>query len=105
MGYGSINGFRASVASSFYWYDLEKEEATTLRLFPFCFMDANSFYEQKYTAQQAMEELLNYYRIIKKVNGLMITIWHNNFLGTDKLLAGWKEVYEVFLKEEVYWDM
>ena len=32
MGYGSINGFRASVASSFYWYDLEKEERTTLRL-------------------------------------------------------------------------
>ena len=48
MGYGSINGFRASVASSFYWYDLEKEEKTDLELFPFCFMDANSFYEQKY---------------------------------------------------------
>ena len=30
MGYGSINGFRASVASSFYWYDLEKEEQTDL---------------------------------------------------------------------------
>ncbi len=25
MGYGSINGFRASVASSFYWYDLERK--------------------------------------------------------------------------------
>ena len=24
MGYGTINGFRASIASSFYWYDLEK---------------------------------------------------------------------------------
>jgi hypothetical protein len=105
MGYGSINGFRASVASSFYWYDLYNEKQTTLQIFPFCFMDANSFYEQKYTAQQAMEELLNYYRIIKKINGLMITIWHNNFLGTDKSFARWKEVYEVFLKEEVYWDM
>jgi hypothetical protein len=105
MGYGSVNGFRASVASSYYWYDLYNEEQTGLQIFPFCFMDANSFYEQKYTAQQAMEELLNYYRIIKKVNGLMITIWHNNFLGTDKQFAGWKEVYEIFLKEEVYWDM
>jgi hypothetical protein len=105
MGYGSINGFRASVASSFYWYDLEKEEKTNLQIFPFCFMDANSFYEQKYTAQQAMDELLHYYRLIKKVNGLMITIWHNDFLGTDTKFAGWKDVYEVFLKEEVYWDM
>ncbi|HVM86562.1 MAG TPA: polysaccharide deacetylase family protein [Puia sp.] len=105
MGYGSINGFRASVASSFFWYDLEIEQQTQLQIFPFCFMDANSFYEQKYSAQQAMEELLNYYRSITKVNGLMITIWHNHFLGTEAKFAGWKEVYEVFLKEEVYWDM
>src|SRR5579862_4204998 len=105
MGYGGINGFRASVASSFYWYDLEKEEKTGLQVFPFCFMDANSYYEQKYSPRQAMDELLHYYRIIRKVNGLMTTIWHNNFLGTDKTFAGWREVYEVFLKEEVFWDM
>jgi hypothetical protein len=105
MGYGSINGFRASVASSFHWYDLEKEEATPLRIFPFCFMDANAFYEQNYTAGQAMTELMHYYHLVRKVNGLMITIWHNSFLGSDPQFAGWREVYEVFLKEEVYWDM
>src|SRR5579872_1100854 len=78
MGYGTINGFRASVAASFYWYDLEKEETTALRIFPFCFMDANAFYEQGYTAAQAMQQLMDYYRHIHKVNGLMVTIWHNN---------------------------
>ncbi|MES1160706.1 MAG: hypothetical protein ABUM51_08115 [Bacteroidota bacterium] len=104
MGYGSINGFRASVASSFYWYDLEKEAATELRIFPFCFMDANSYYEQKYTAGQAMNELMHYYHLIRKVNGLMVTVWHNSFLGSDQQFAGWREVYEIFLKEEVYWD-
>jgi hypothetical protein len=105
MGYGTINGFRASVASSFYWYDLEKDEATGLRVFPFCFMDANSYYEQKYTPAQAMTELLHYYRHIRKVNGLMITLWHNNFLGTDPEFAGWRDVYETFLKEEIFWGM
>lgn len=105
MGYGSINGFRASVASSFYWYDLENEKATSLRIFPFCFMDANAFFEQHFTASQARNELMHYYHIIRKVNGLMVTIWHNSFLGSDPQFAGWKEVYEIFLKEEVYWDM
>jgi len=105
MGYGSINGFRASVASSFYWYDLEKEEETTLRIFPFCFMDANAHYEQHLTAAQAMTELMHYYHHIRKVNGLMVTIWHNTFLGTTPRFAGWREVYEVFLKEEVFWDV
>lgn len=104
MGYGSINGFRASVASSFYWYDLEKEEKTSLRLFPFCFMDANSFYEQHDTPAQAMQELMHYYHLIRKVGGLMVTIWHNTFLGNDPQFAVWKKLYEVFLKEEIYWD-
>jgi hypothetical protein len=103
MGYGSINGFRASVASSYHWYDLEREEATELRIFPFCFMDANSFYEQRYSASQAMTELMHYYRQVRAVNGLMVTIWHNHFLGTDPVFAGWREVYEVFLKEEIFW--
>jgi len=104
MGYGSINGFRASVASSFYWYDLEREQRTDLRLFPFCFMDANAYFEERHSAGKAMHELMHYYHLIRKVNGLMVTIWHNSFLGTDPQFAGWREAYEIFLKEEVYWD-
>lgn len=99
MGYGSINGFRASVASTFYWYDLEKEEITDLLVHPFCFMDANSFFEQKFTPEQALEEIKNYHKSIKAINGTMITIWHNPFLGTDDLFAGWKDVYEQFVIE------
>ncbi len=98
MGYGSINGFRASVASSFYWYDLEKEEQTHLRVHPFCFMEANSFYEQHFFPAQAYDELLHYYNVCKEANGEFITIWHNNFLGTDKLFAGWRECYEKFIR-------
>ena len=99
MGYGSINGFRASVASSFFWYDLEKEEQTALRIHPFCFMEANSFYEQKYSAQEAYEEMTHYYEQCKAVNGTLITIWHNNFLGSDKTFVGWRSMYERFLAQ------
>jgi hypothetical protein len=96
MGYGSINGFRASVATPFYWYDLEKEEQTSLMIYPFCFMEANSFYEQKFSPQQALEELKHYYNVVKSVDGTLITIWHNHFLGTAKMFKGWKEIYEQF---------
>ncbi|HZG25611.1 MAG TPA: polysaccharide deacetylase family protein, partial [Chitinophagaceae bacterium] len=99
MGYGSINGFRASVASSFYWYDLQNETATNLRIFPFCFMDTNAFYHQKLTAQQALEEMKTLYDSVKKVNGMMITIWHNHLLATDREFTSWREVYERFLRE------
>jgi len=99
MGYGSVNGFRASVASSFYWYDLEKDKQTTLHIHPFCFMDANSFYEQKQDSYNTYKELMHYLTICKMVNGNLITIWHNNFLGTAKAFNGWKEIYEQFIAQ------
>lgn len=98
MGYGSINGFRASVASSFYWYDLKKEQSTNLQLHPFCFMEANSFFEQKYLPQRAFEEMMHYYHAVKSVNGKLIFIWHNNFLGTHPQFRGWRDVYEEFVR-------
>lgn len=104
LGYGSINGFRASVCSSYYWYNLEKEETSSLLLYPFCFMDANSFFEQKNTPQQAYEELIGYYNRVKKHNGIFISIWHNHMLGTTSQFAGWRQLFELFMKETVYWD-
>lgn len=99
MGYGSINGFRASVATSFFWYDLKEEIKTSLRIHPFCFMDANSYYEEKKTPAEALHELYQYRDVIRSVNGTMITIWHNSFLGTDAEFEGWREVYEEFLRQ------
>lgn len=97
MGYGSINGFRASVASPFYWYDIESEEETKLLLHPFCFMDANSYYEQQQTPEETWDELRHYCHTVKSVNGYLCTIWHNHFLGTDAAFKGWQELYERFV--------
>ena len=98
MGYGSINGFRASVASPFYWYDLKNEKQTDLLLHPFCYMEANSFFEQKYLPQRAYEEMMHYFNAVKDVNGTLITIWHNSFLGHYRSFAGWKDIYQEFVR-------
>lgn len=96
MGYGSINGFRASVAAPFYWYDLEKEEETSLLLHPFCFMDANSHYEQKQTPEEALRDMKAFHHILQHSGGQMIIIFHNNFLGSGTEFLGWKEMYQDF---------
>lgn len=98
MGYGSINGFRASVASSFWWYDLDREEQTLLRIHPFCFMEANSYYEQKQTPWETFDEMMHYYQCCRSGNGTMISVWHNNFLGSVKAFAEWKEIYRKFIE-------
>jgi hypothetical protein len=104
MGYGSINGFRASVCSSFFWYDLQKEETTDMRVYPFCFMDANSFYEARQQPPEAYAELIRLYEQVKKVNGLFVSVWHNHLLGRSKQTEGWRQMFELFMKETVYWD-
>jgi hypothetical protein len=97
MGYGSINGFRASISTPYYWYDLKREEKTSLLIHPFCFMDANSYYEQKISSENALDELMQYYQAVKSINGTMITIWHNNFLGINREFSGWREAYGKFI--------
>jgi len=62
-------------------------------------MDANSFYEQKQDSYNTYKELMHYLTICKMVNGNLITIWHNNFLGTAKAFNGWKEIYEQFIAQ------
>ena len=99
MGYGSINGFRASFCLPYLWYDLEKEETTNLTIYPFCYMDANSFYEQQFNAEEALQEMMHYYDTVKQVDGLFITIWHNQFLGADRIFSGWKEAYRELIEE------
>jgi hypothetical protein len=101
MGYGSANGFRASSASPFYWFDLATNNVTTLRLQPFCFMDANCIFEQNQTLSQAYHELMQYYLVCKKYNLTLSTIFHNNILGTSYKVKGWQQLYNNFLQQIV----
>ena len=64
----------------------------------------NSFFEQKYTPKQTYEELMEYYNLVKKYNGIFISIWHNHMLGTTEQFTGWRQMFELFMKETVYWD-
>lgn len=97
MGYGSINGFRASVASPYFWYDLKEEKETDLQLIPFCYMDANAIFEEHLSPQEALAQLQYFYSICKEVNGTFYTVFHNHFLTNQPEWIVWKDVYASFL--------
>ncbi|MBX2931153.1 MAG: polysaccharide deacetylase family protein [Chitinophagaceae bacterium] len=99
MGYGSINGFRASYTLPFAWYNIQKEETTALMIHPFCYMEANSFFEQKLTPQQAAKELQHYYNIVQQVKGKLITVFHNHFLTEQAAWIEWRKMYHQFLEQ------
>ncbi len=97
MGYPTSNGFRASVASPFLWYNLVEEKITSLCIHSFCFMDAACFYHLQYDVEKSFAELVNYYNVCKNAGGTLITIFHNSFLGTDKAFDGWRLLYQKFI--------
>lgn len=99
MGYGTHLGFRAGTSRPFYWYDLLEEQQTSLQVFPFSFMDTTAHYELELSTEVAFQKLNNIKEKLQKVGGLLITVFHNFSLGTDKEWAGWAAAYADFIKK------
>jgi len=99
MGYGTVNGFRASVASTFLWYNLIKDETSTLQIHPFCFMDANSYFEQKQTAEETSSELNYYHEVCKAANGIFIPVFHNHLLSASEKMKPWVKLFQSFISQ------
>lgn len=93
MGYADANGFRAGTSQSFYWFDLLENKSTPLRIHPFCFMEATSIFYNKHSASKAYDEWERMYYALRKVNGTMITIFHNYTLGKVYPFKEWSDLY------------
>ena len=101
LGYATDPGFRASICTPYYYYDLDIEGKTNLKLFPFCLMDATLKYYMNVKPNEAVDHFKPLIEEVKKVNGTFITIWHNDALSEHKVWIGWKGVYEELLKAAV----
>lgn len=98
MGYASRTGFRAGIASPFNFYDLEREEETGLRVFPFQVMDGTlKDYLRLYPAE-AIQRIRELIEKVKKVNGTFISLWHNTSFDDKGEWKGWIKVYEEMIK-------
>jgi len=92
LGYSSMNGFRASTCTPFYFYDLEREEKTDMRLHPFIFMDSAMIDHLKLTPEAAVMEIKNLVNQVEIHGGEAIGIWHNYSLSEKDQYIGWREV-------------
>ncbi|MFH1004092.1 MAG: polysaccharide deacetylase family protein [Bacteroidota bacterium] len=100
-GYVDEIGFRAGTCSSFYFYDLQKEEETKLRIHPFAVMDATLNLYMKLSPEEAIKRTKEIIREVKSVHGTFITIWHNETLSEWKEWTGWRKVYKEIVKDAV----
>lgn len=99
MGYASQVGFRAGTSLPFYFYDLDMEIQTALMVHPFAVMDGtlNEYMELPVDdAQYLIKELLDY---VKEVDGVFISLWHNETVSDNRHWKDWKQVYEYTIEE------
>ena len=101
MGFASQAGFRAGIAETFRFFDLENDMVTNLMVHPFALMDGtmrdylNLDVDESLTlAKQLVDE-------VRAVNGKFIYLTHNETLGGEKRWVGWPEMYRHLL-EYVY---
>ncbi|MFZ4740311.1 MAG: polysaccharide deacetylase family protein [Bacteroidales bacterium] len=98
MGYASEIGFRASICSSFYFYDLELDIETNLKIHPFAFMEGTLRDYLNIHADKALNHIKPLIDEVKAVNGTFICLWHNESLSNQYRWVGWQEVYEQTIK-------
>jgi hypothetical protein len=94
MGYPDLPGFRAGICTPFYFYDLSREMATTLKIFPFQVMEATFLQYLNIHPSGALEKILSIMEEVREAGGLFSVIWHNESLGNNGKMEEWKNVFE-----------
>jgi hypothetical protein len=98
MGYASVLGFRAGIASPFTFYNLDMEQMIPITIHPFAIIDDTLRFNMKLDASEATEKISGIIDAVKQVNGTLISIWHNDTLSDEGVWKGWRNVYEDMVK-------
>ncbi len=98
MGYASHTGFRASTCTPFYFYDLNFEIQTPLKIFSFALIDSTLNDYMKLTAKQSLGKIRDLKNEVKSVNGVFITVFHNESFSNYQRWKGWERLYNSMLK-------
>lgn len=93
MGYAKKVGFRASTCTPFYFYDLDFEIQTPLKIFPFAFMEGTLKDYMGLDNDASLIKILELKENVKKVNGTFISLFHNESLSESDNWIGWKAIY------------
>lgn len=101
MGFATEVGFRASICTPYPFYDLDREEKTNLILYPFAVMEATLKFYMNTNQEQACDIIDGLIDEVRAVNGLFISLWHNETVSDEGLWEDWRKVYEHLVQKAV----
>ncbi|MFD2823085.1 polysaccharide deacetylase family protein [Lacinutrix iliipiscaria] len=96
MGFVNHIGFRAGTCTPFFFYDLDYEVQTPLKVFSYNLLDysllkVNSLLDKK-------KVLLEIIHQIKSVNGLFVPVFHNYTFSDIERWQGFKELFNLIIE-------
>lgn len=96
MIYASQSGFRTGLCTPYKWFDLQKNESTTLTIHPSSVMEGTLRDYNKLSSEAAKNTSLLLLNEVKKYGGEFVSVWHNDsFVPSQK---EWIEIYKNLLK-------
>ena len=95
MGYINQIGFRAGTCTPFFFYDLDYEIQTPLRINTYHVLDnALLKYQSSLDKKMHLNQII---RAVKKVNGEFVSVFHNYTFGTSTIWKDYKELFNIIL--------
>jgi hypothetical protein len=96
MIYASQSGFRTGLCTPYPWFDLEKNEITSLMIHPSTIMEGTLRDYNGYAPEYANSVIDNLLSEVKKQGGEFVSIWHNDsFIPSQK---EWIDLYSNLLR-------
>jgi len=102
MGFAERVGFRSGTARSHFWFNLETNEITKLKIHPFAYMDGTLNEYMNLSISESKQKIKDLFTEVSTFGGDFIFIWHNETIGDYQKWNGWSEVlnYTLSLKDE-----
>ena len=94
MGYAGNTGFRAGTCTPHLFFNLKNNEATNMQIMPFQVMENSMKKYLKYTPDQGRKEIYELRERVRKVNGIFVTLWHNQSVNDYLDWKGWRTIFE-----------
>lgn len=98
MAYAGVAGFRASICTPFFFYDLLSENMLPVKIHSNAIMDGTLNEYLHLSPKEAISLTQKLISTVKKCKGEFIVIWHNHSLSETGHWRGWRTVFENILK-------
>lgn len=100
MGFADNVGFRAGTCFPYLFFDLTKNEKTSLRVHPFVYMDSALKDYLKLTPGESIQLTEEMKNKVEHVGGAFCFIWHNSSIHDTGEWQGWRAVLDKTLTNE-----